>query len=297
MTVHLPLLSDTTTLPTGKNHISFSEVQTALSCGWKHKLKYVERLEESSSEHLVYGSAVHEALEYWLLNKDSVWFDHDQNIEGCMSAIKGAFEDIGFNAGGSTAKMKKEWLSPAQTMLEEVPGWMDATFPGWSMVATEIELFEPIEGKENIWYKGFVDCVIKVPKKVRAGVKNPTIRYTYWILDWKTTSWGWDRRKKTDRIKKMQLSLYKHYIAKKLDIPLTDIKCGFVLLKRTAKVGNQCELVDAGVGPQALADALATVSETVNMIQKKMWMKEIGDECRFCEFFLTPHCNFQKENK
>lgn len=297
MVVHLPLLSDSTRLPTGKNHISFSEVQVGLSCGWKHKLKYVDGLEDSGSEHTVYGSVMHEALENWLLQKDSVWYDHDQNTEDCLNAVKKAFQEIGFDADGSDVKMNKEWLSPAQTMLTEVPAWMDATFPGWSTVAAEIELFEPIEGKDSLWYKGFVDCVIKIPKKTRAGSKSANVKYTYWILDWKTTSWGWDKKKKTDRVKRMQLALYKHYVAKKLDIPLQDIKCGFVLLKRTAKVGNQCELLDVSVGPQALADALATVSEVINMIQKKMWMKEMGDECRFCDFFLTEHCNFKKGNK
>lgn len=289
MSFHLPLFKDEAELPTGKNHVSFSEVSTAFQCRWRHKLKYVDGLKDGGSEHTVYGSHVHEALEYWLLNKDSCWFDNEENAIGCQNAIKEGFEEIGFNPKN---KLEKDWLEPASEMINGVPEWMETTFPGYSMVASELELLEPLGNKGGNIFKGYVDCVIKVPKKTRAK-KGAPIKYNYWILDWKTTSWGWDKRKKSDWVKKMQLALYKHFVAKKLDIPFDDIKCGFVLLKRVVKTGSRFELVDVSIGDQTRLHALKHVTDTINLMNDKMWLKERGEACRYCEFFATEHCSWK----
>jgi hypothetical protein len=291
MAIHLPLFKDTTALPTGKNHVSFSETSTFFECGWKHKLKYVDGLQDFGSEHTVFGSVVHENFQNWLLNKDSVWLDSEENAENCATAVKKAFEEIAFNAG-SEEKLNSDWLEPAKAMAMELPGWMDATFGAWKLVAAELELFEPIEGKENKWFKGFVDCVLRVPKRT---VKGGARQYTYWIIDWKTTSWGWDRKKKMDPAKRMQLILYKHFVAKKLDIDPKSVKCGFVLLKRTAKSDSRFELIEVSAGEKVTKKAIEDISFALDSIGKKFWSKSRGEACRYCEFFATKHCTW--ENK
>jgi hypothetical protein len=87
-TIHLPLFQDNTILPTGKHHVSYSEVNTACGtdgCGWKHKLKYVDGHQESDTEHTTYGKAMHSALQEWLLQNHSVWFDWEERIEECQN--------------------------------------------------------------------------------------------------------------------------------------------------------------------------------------------------------------------
>lgn len=290
MSVHLPLFQDKTILPTGKYHVSYSEVNTACGtdgCGWKHKLKYVEGHEEPDTEHTTYGRAVHEALQEWLLKNDSVWFDWETRIEECQKEVEQEFEKIGFNP--RTESLNKDWIQPIETILSSIPGWMDETFPDWKPVAAELQLFEPIQGHTNKWFKGFIDAVIKVPKRPRKGSKKPVFGYVYWVLDWKTTSWGWDSKKKQDKFKRMQLALYKHYLSLKLGIPLEDIKCGFVLLKRTAKKNNNLELLEVSVGEKTRLEAVDLVSECVSMISKRFWLKN-RNSCRFCEFRGTELC-------
>jgi hypothetical protein len=294
MAVHLPLFpQDKTILPTGKYHVSFSEVNTCSGgdgCGWKHKLKYVDGHTEPDTEHTTYGHALHEALQDWLLQKDSVWFDWTERIELCHEEVQKEFERIKFDPGEET--LVSEWLDPIDGILHKVPTWMDAQpeFEGWKTVAAEIQLFEPIEGQVNKWFKGYIDAVIKVPKKARKGSKKAAPPgFIYWILDWKTTSWGWDKRKKQDKYKRMQLALYKHYLSIKLGIPLEDIRCGFVLLKRTAKRGEHCELVEVSVGDKTRQEAVDLVSLSVNLITKRYWLKN-RNSCRFCDFKGTPLC-------
>jgi ATP-dependent exoDNAse (exonuclease V) beta subunit len=61
----------------------------------------------------------------------------------------------------------------------------------------------PMEEFEGYKFKGFVDLVIKTPDD------------KYHIIDWKTCGWGWDSRKRSDPMVTYQLTLYKHYFAKK----------------------------------------------------------------------------------
>lgn len=298
MTTRLPILrdppptlfKDNTILPTGKYHISYSEVNTAMGddgCGWKHKLKYVDGHEEPDNEHTTYGRTVHSTLQDWLLEGNSVWFDLDEQIGLCQEEVKKCFKEVGFDPGPTT--LEREWIKPVESMLSMVPAWMDNTFPGWEPVAAEIYLFEPIQGQTNKWFKGFIDAVIRVPKVARKGSKKEVSGWLYWVLDWKTTSWGWDSRKKQDKFKRMQLALYKHYLSIKLDIPLEDIRCGFVLLKRTAKNNDHLELIEVSIGDKTREEAVNLVSQCVSLIAKKYWMKN-RNSCRWCPFRSTPLC-------
>lgn len=287
MTVHLPLFVDKTILPTNKYHVSFSEVKLNNECGWKGKLVYVDGHREGDTEHTVYGQRVHAALQDWLLIKDSVWFDWTERIEACQKEVLEAFKVLNFAPTDNA--LAKDWIAPVEGMLQLVPSWMDLQFPGWKTVASELYLFEPIEGQTNKWFKGFVDAVIKVPKQPRKGSSKVEPGLIYWVLDWKTTSWGWNAEKKQDKYQRMQLALYKHFISIKLGIPLEDIRCGFVLLKRTAKNADHCELIEVSVGEKTRQDAVDLVNLTINLIAKKYYLKN-RNSCRWCKFKGTELC-------
>ena len=67
----------TSSLPTGKNHISYSEYSDWARCSWKHRLKHVKKLGAADeSPYLVFGSIVHDCCENILksgsYNKDEL---------------------------------------------------------------------------------------------------------------------------------------------------------------------------------------------------------------------------------
>ncbi len=72
-------------------------------------------------------------------------------------------------------------------------------------------------------FKGFIDVVIKTPDG------------KYHIIDWKTCSWGWDARRKNDKMVTYQLALYKNYFCQKHNIDPKKVETYFAFLKRTAK--------------------------------------------------------------
>ena len=54
------------------------------------------------------------------------------------------------------------------------------------------------------------------------------------IFDWKTCSWGWDARRKADKMTTYQLTLYKHFYVQKMGLDPAEVETHFALLKRTA---------------------------------------------------------------
>ena len=143
-------------------------------------------------------------------------------------------------------------------------------------------LYENIENKD-LNFKGYIDGVIKVPKKTGEG-------HNYWIIDWKTSqSYGWRKQKKQDILMTSQLILYKHFWAIKHDVPLKDIRCGFVLLKRGGKPGKVCELVTVSVGPKALLNATKILNNMISSVRKGLFLKN-RESCRYCQYKDTEYC-------
>jgi predicted RecB family nuclease len=167
-------------------------------------------------------------------------------------------------------------------MWDDIPAFLDNTFSNWSYVKAEELLYEEIENK-NLNFKGFIDGIIKVPKKRGKG-------NLYYIIDWKTAkTYGWRREKKQDILMTAQLILYKYFWSRKHNIDMKDIRCGFVLLKRGAKPGKVCEFVPVSVGKKSVEKALKIVNSMIYSINNKMFLKN-RNSCKFCPYANTKHC-------
>ena len=273
----------TTSFPTGKSHVSYSEVRCWKECPYRHKLQYIDKIDTfKPSPYLDFGTNVHEGCENFLStgtiprarlieNIRRAWkkndFDNPEWVEKQPGWYK--YHSVGI------------WCDWANAMWDDIPKFLDETFPGWETVDAEEELYEPIVGRE-LKFKGFIDGIIKVPRK------NGT--YKYWILDWKTSkSYGWDRRKKRDPLTLAQIILYKQYWARKNNVALKDVGCGFILLKRGGVPGNVCELFKVSAGPKSIERANKMVSSMVTIVKRGMFIKNRGS-CTFCDYHNTPHC-------
>ena len=270
--------------PTNKPHISFSEIKCWKECSYRHKLSYIDKIDTfEPSPYLDFGTAVHEGCETYLKTKT---VDTDKLTSDIRSAWKkNGFDNpewISRHASWFKHQPEDVWIKWASNMWAEVPEFLDTTFPGWSCFEAEEYLYESIENRD-VKFKGFIDGVIKVPKKRGTG-------HNYWIIDWKTAgSWGWRRDKKQDLGMTAQLILYKHFWSRKHNIPLEDIRCGFVLLKRGAKPGKICELVPVSVGPKSLDKGLKLLSNMISSVKRGMFLKN-RDACTYCQFKDTEHC-------
>lgn len=270
--------------PTGKPHVSFSEIKSWKECPYRHKLIQIDKIDLfEPSPFLDFGTGVHEGCENII---EGTSIDRKKIISDITEAWnKFGFEDKDWIAAQPSWYKHaplSTWIEWANNMWDEVPSFLDTTFPDWQPVAAEEQLYEPIEGMP-VKFKGFIDAIIKVPKKRGSG-------FEYWILDWKTAqSYGWRREKKQDILMTSQLMLYKHFWSIKHNIPLNQIRCGFILLKRGASAGKVCELVKVSAGPKSIEKAVKIMNSMIKTVQKKFYIKN-RNSCKYCQYKDTEYC-------
>lgn len=275
-----------------KSHISFSELKIWSECTWRHKLAYIDGLDSYvPNPYASFGNCVHEAIENYLKTKEL-------NVEECLNQITLQWEKEGYDTEEWIQKTKEEklavgvkfkheplqiWHKYANNILIEFVDWLDKTFPDWEFHQAEEALYEPID-KTNINFKGYIDAVISVPKS-----KNSDKR-VIWVIDWKTTGpMGWWRDKRRDFVSHSQIGLYKKYWAKKYDIPISDIRTGFVFLKRKSKPGKCIELFKVSCGPKFIEKADKMVLKMIHNVDKQVYIKN-RFSCQYCPFKNTEHC-------
>ena len=257
-------------LKTGKPHVSFSELSCWKECSWRHKLQHVDKLGEfKHSVALAFGTLQHAAIEQFV-STGSV------NIEEFDQKLAEQWKEHDFEKDCPLALAQEQ----LHNITLEFKPFMDQTFPEWKHVASEFQLYEQIQDTKHA-FKGFIDLIIEVPGK--RGKK------LYWIIDLKTTQWGWDREKKSDETTRYQLIFYKNFWAKKNEIDPKDVRCAFLLLKKRGKPGKFCELIPVSVGDVTTGRAIKTLNNMLCSVNKGVALKN-RNACKWCEFKGTEHC-------
>jgi hypothetical protein len=262
-------------LPTGKPHVSFSEVKLWKECSYRHQLIHIKKLDFSKpSPILAFGTSAHAAMESFLLTRE-------MNVSICFDSLEKEWKTHE-KYPEFTEKSLSQAKLESEIILKEVPEFFEKEFPGWEVVDAEHMLYEGIEGHPTHAFKGFIDGVIKTK-----GKRGETL---YWIIDHKTTARGWFRDKRSDDMVKAQLALYKNYWCQKNpQVSPKDVRCGFVLLKKSAKPGEHCELFAVPLGDVPIQRSLKVVSSMITSVKRGISVKN-RDSCTYCEFKNTEHC-------
>ena len=260
-------------LPTGKPHISFSELRDWQDCSFRHKLKHIDKIGIFEPVPIIdFGTAVHSACENFLRTRE-------MKAEIACDSLTKIFETHKARPAYTPEfleQMKKEAIS----ICGEVTKFMDDNFENWEYVDAEHQLYEPMEKYPHA-FKGFIDGIIKTKGKRGEDL--------HWLIDWKTTAWGWRADKKADPNVHQQLILYKNYWVAKTGTDPKHVRCGFVLLKRAAKPGAHCELIKISVGDVTTGRSLKVLNSAVNSIRKGLMIKN-RSSCQYCEYKDTQHC-------
>jgi len=267
------------------SHISYSELKEWTTCPWKHKLNYIDKINQfKGNEHTAFGSALHTVCEV-------IVEDYDENKQSKdleqlfekeflqnLQKIKSNTEKIQFS-GELINSMRSQGKHIIQFILPALKKY----FGKFELVSVEEQLYEAIDNEKiNKNFKGFIDLVIHTPKTKK-----------YHVIDWKTCSWGWDSRKKTDKMITYQLSLYKHFWAKKHNKNYKDITTHFALLKRTANKNN-VEIFKVSNGEKKIGNALKLLNKAVYNINKCNYVKNrisCYGKYGVCEYYKTKYCS------
>jgi hypothetical protein len=250
-------------------HISYSELKNWEFCPFYHKLTYIDGIKAfKGNEFTAFGTAMHEVCEKKLLKEN---FDPKKTfVKGFRKELKQLEEDkIEFDLERALS-MVPEGLA----LIPEIVPSLDEYFKTYEIISSEEQLRVPIN--EHIDFKGFIDAVVK------------TLDGKYHIVDWKTTSWGWNARRRADPIVTYQLTLYKYYFCKKHNIDPKKVETHFALLKRTAN-NNKVEFFRVSSGAKKTENALKLLHMALYNIEKQRHLKKRSN-CHRCAFNMTKEC-------
>lgn len=278
-------------LPTGKAHVSFSEVKLWKECPWRHKLIHIDKISiQEPNQHLHYGTAVHSCVENFLktrviktdesvLELEKIWKENGFDSEDFILSQTERAKRDGWNYKHN---FLPEWQQSLINCAGALPKFMDENFGEWKTIDAEHELMEHISGIENFKFKGFIDAIILS--------KMPNGKKKVWILDWKTASpRGWSAEKQRDFMMQAQLMLYKSFWSEKMQLASRDVSLGFVLLKKNTKPEKCVQLVKVSAGPETMEKAQKLVRSAITGMQNGIKLKN-RESCKFCEFRGTEYC-------
>ena len=265
------------------SHISFSELKEWVNCPWKHKIVYIDKLKLfQGNEHTAFGTAIHTICENLV----------QREVDGTLSTYN------------PNEHFQEEFLNNLKTLKEKTPNYefnqslissmrtqgdhlvryvlpgLKKYFGQFELIDVEEKLYEPLDNYDQN-FKGFIDLIIFTP-----GDKK------YHIIDWKTCGWGWDSRKKTEKMTTYQLTLYKHFWCRKHNKDYGDVLTHFALLKRTAKKEN-VEIFKVTNGVKKINNALKLLNKALYNINKKNFLKNklsCYGKYGICEFYKTENC-------
>ena len=253
-------------------HISYSELKDWKFCPFYHKITRVDKIDGfTGNEYTAFGSAIHSVCEKKLLNEE---IESDFFVKELKKNISNLDEDHEINK-----KLVVDMVDQGKRIIPEIEDALNQYFEDYEVLAVEMPLMEDIDGEENYKFKGYIDAIVKTnDNKIH-------------IFDWKTCSWGWNAKKRSDQIVTYQLTLYKHFFCQKMNVDPKDVETHFALLKRTAK-NNNVEFFRVTSGNIKTKNALKLLDTALYNIKNKRYIKNrLSCTSGYgCKFYKSEHC-------
>ncbi len=254
------------------SHISFSELKDWVHCPFYHKLTRVDKIDGfTGNEYTAFGSAIHSVCEKKLLKED---MSDDFFVKELKKNISELDDEHDVNQ-----KLVVDMIGQGKRIIPEIEDSLSDYFEEFEVMAVEMPLFEPIEG-EDYNFKGYIDAVVATPDgKIH-------------IFDWKTCSWGWNAKKRSEPMVTYQLTLYKHYFCQKMNVDPKNVETHFALLKRTASK-NRVEFFRVTSGNRKTENALKLLKKAIYNIKNERYIKNrLSCTAGYgCKFYNSEHCS------
>jgi hypothetical protein len=283
----------------GQKNISYSQISMFHRCPHSWKLNYKDKLQVyKDSIHTSFGTSFHEVIQeyYERFYNDSVKAAEELDVEELLKTEMKKNYAIGKERNGehfSTAVELQEFYEDGVNILREWKkkkgGFIQKR--GWHLAGIEIPLMiTPEEEYENTLFKGFIDAVLYHEETE-----------TFKIVDFKTSTRGWNKNTRKDEMKQNQLILYKEFFSRQFNVPKEKIEVAFVILKRKIYADSDfpqpriSEFRPAS-GPIKTKKAVAVVREFIqgcfekdgSYKEREFEMRPSQSNCRFCAFADKP---------
>jgi hypothetical protein len=264
-------------------HISFSAWRDWLFCPYKYKIIRVDKVRLfQGNEYSTFGTAMHDTAEQILIREHKEKNNIKEEAEfDPFRFFKVRFkEELELIPDEQKLKINPKNITDMKKQGEElIPLVIPALkeyFGDYELFHSEYELRQQIDNHPQYDFYGFIDLVLKTPDG------------KYHIIDLKTCSWGWDTKKKSSKEYTYQLTFYKHFFSKQLNIDLEKIETHFALLKRTA-TKDKVEIFRVTSGERKINNALTVLDSCVTNVEKSNFIKNKMN-CSQCEYNKTIYC-------
>jgi hypothetical protein len=201
-------------------------------CPHRWKLQYKDKIKRfTSSIHTVFGTAMHESIQYYLdyafensfaaANRD---IDLKEDFQGRYISEYQAQYKKNNDSHFSDALQMREFFEDGIAILEWFKKKRSRYFSkkGTYLVGCEVPIvIAPNKMYSNVLYMGYLDVVTYCETTD-----------TFKIIDIKTSTKGWNDYAKKDEDKQFQLLLYKQYFSEQYGVPLEKIEIEFMIVKR-----------------------------------------------------------------
>ena len=281
-----------------QKNISYSQFSIFKECPHKWKLLYKDGLQQyTSTIHTVFGTAMHETLQHYI----TMMFEQS-TAEADRFNIEEYFEERfrenylkeykgNNNVHFSSSVEMKEFFDDGLAIIDFFKRKRSQYFSkrGWFLVACELPIIIAPDNKvKNVLYKGYLDLVL---------YHEPT--NTFKIIDFKTSTRGWNDKTKKDEGKQFQLILYKNFFSKQFEIPEDNIEVEFFILKR--KIWEESEFPQSRIqefappsGKIKMKKAITALNEfiehsfnTDGTYKDNEYPITPNNNCKYCPFYVN----------
>jgi len=208
--------------------ISYSQYSMWAQCPHRWKTAYVDgKREFTESIHTLFGTSMHEVIQTFLtvMYNDTVKLAEQLPLEDMLlTRMKRNYKNAMEKNGGVEFCNQEEMIEfygHGVQILDFIKKKRAQYFSkkGYELVGIEVPLNYDLPN--NIKFIGYIDIVIK-----------DTVRDVIKIYDIKTSTMGWNKYMKADKLKSDQLLLYKQFYSKQFNHPLDRIEVEYFIVKR-----------------------------------------------------------------
>jgi len=212
-----------------EKNISYTQLSAWTECPHRWKQMYIDKIKQPPSIHLSFGSAMHETLQEYMelmYNKGQQHADkfdaHSDFQERFLRMYKEDVDKKGEHF--ATPKELVEFTNDGLDIIDFFLRHRQEHFHkhGWKLLGIEMPiLLAPHEDYPNVKLMGKLDLVM---------FDETTHRVVIW--DIKTSTRGWTKYDKENKLKTSQMVMYKKYFAEQYDVPVENIDCRYFIVKR-----------------------------------------------------------------
>ena len=203
-----------------EKNISYTQLSAWSECPHRWKQMYIDKIKQPPSIHLSFGTAMHETLQEYMelmYNKGQQHADefdaHADFQERFLALYKADVDKKGEHF--ATQKELIEFTNDGLNIIDFFLRHRQEHFHkhGWKLLGIEMPiLLAPHEDYPNVKLMGKLDLVM---------FDETMHRVVIW--DIKTSTRGWTKYDKENKLKTSQMVMYKKYFAEQYDVPVDNI--------------------------------------------------------------------------